>query len=170
MEDAPAAARELLELYEGEWTAWHCEQITSWVAEARAVLDRVRPGALLGLFGVPWRLADYDGAILKVIGQDYRALGQYVDVFSPMVYHRMCGYPPGWIGEVTEEVHALSGKAVWPIVQSVDAPTPLPAKEYAEALGVALRSPAARGILVFTLKGALDEAKLAVTVAKFRAL
>ena len=168
-DDAPAAARELLGRYEAEWTAWRCQQITDWVAQARAVVDRVRHGALLGLFGVPWRLTDRDGAILKIIGQDYRALGQYVDVFSPMVYHKMCGYAPDWIAEVVEEIHVLSGKPVWPIVQSVDQPVPLSAEEYGQALDAALKSPVSAGILVFHLQGALDPAKLGVTQAKFRA-
>ncbi len=166
--NVPSVARTLLERHATEWTAWRCAQITSWVAEARTVLDRVRPDAIMGLFGVPWRLADHDGAILDVIGQDYRALGRYVDVFSPMVYHRMCGQPPEWVGEVVEEIHELSGRPVWPIIQSVDAPTPLSAQEYGQALDVALHNSASDGVLVFTMKGVLlDEAKFAVTKAKF---
>jgi hypothetical protein len=137
------------------------------VAEARKVLERTRPGALLGLFGVPWQLSDFEGAIHSVIGQDYRALGQIVDVLSPMVYHAMCGRPVAWIGQVLQEVHTLSCKPVWPIIQSVDEPTPLPAEEYGEALDVTLNHPASGGVLVFTLKGALDEAKLAVTQTRF---
>jgi len=167
--DPAAAARLLLSTYEAEWTAWRCAQITSWVADARAVLSRVRPHALLGLFGVPWRLTDRGGAILSIIGQDYRALGEHVDVFSPMVYHRMCGYPVAWIGYVAAEVRALSGKPVWPIIQSVDEPSALSAAEYGQALDIVLRHPAADGVLVFTLKGALDEAKLAVTREKLAA-
>ena len=165
--DVPVIAQMVLGQHAETWTAWRCQQVTSWVAEAREVLARVRPGALLGLFGVPWRLVDYDGAILKTIGQDYRALGQHVDVFSPMVYHRMCGFEPDWIGQVTDEVHALSGKPVWPIVQSVDEPAPLSAEEYGRALDVALQSPASEGVLVFTMEGAMDEDKLEVTRARF---
>jgi uncharacterized lipoprotein YddW (UPF0748 family) len=160
-------AKELLGRYESEWTAWRCQQVTDWVMEARSVVDRVRPGALLGLFGVPWRLADHNGAILKVIGQDYSALGAYVDVFSPMVYHRMCGQPTRWIADVVQEIHALTGKPVWPIVQSVDEPTPLPADEYGKALDAALECTDARGVLVFNMKGALEPEKLAVTRARF---
>ncbi len=167
--DPTAAARLLLNELEAEWSAWRCAQITSWVADARAVLRRVRPQARLGLFGVPWRLSDRDGAILNIIGQDYRALGEHVDVFSPMVYHRMCGYPVEWIGDVAAEVRALSGKPVWPIIQSVDEPAALSAAEYGRALDIALGHPAADGVLVFTLKGALDEAKLSVTREKLAA-
>jgi len=165
--EIPAVARFLLDRHEAAWTGWRCWQITTWVAQARAVLERVRPGALLGLFGVPWRLADYDGAILKIIGQDYQALGPYLDVFSPMVYHRMCGQPPAWIGQVAAEIHALSGKPVWPIIQSIDRPDPLPVEEYAQALDAAQADPA-EGVLVFTLEGVVrDEARLAVTRARF---
>ena len=167
--DPSARARIVLDRYASEWTAWRCQQITSWVAEAKAVLRRIRPAAILGLFGVPWRLADRNGAILDIIGQDYRALGQYVDVFSPMTYHLMCGYPPAWIGEVVQEVHDLSGKPVWPIIQSVDKPAPLSPEEYGECLDIALDHPASGGVLVFTLEGALSEAKLAVTRDRFRA-
>ena len=165
--DIPTRARIVLDHHADEWTAWRCRQITAWVAEVKALLRRIRPGAILGLFGVPWRLADQDGAILTVIGQDYRALGQYVDVFSPMVYHWMCGYPPAWIGEVVQEVHELSGQPVWPIVQSVDAPAPLAPEEYGECLDIALGHPASGGVLVFTLEGALSEARLAVTKDRF---
>lgn len=166
-EDAVSAAQALLNRYEAEWTAWRCAQITTWVAEARVLLQRLRPTAILGLFGVPWRLSDHGGAILDVIGQDYRALAQYVDVFSPMVYHALCGQPVAWIGEVTAEIRSLTGKLVWPIIQSVDEPRPLPAGEYKQAMNAVLESPAAEGLLVFTLKGALDPAKLAATIAGF---
>jgi hypothetical protein len=162
-----AAAQLLLSQYEAEWTAWRCGLITSWVAKARTILQRARPGALLGLFGVPWRLSDFGGAVLNVIGQDYGALGRHVDVFSPMVYHVMCGRPVEWIGEVTQEIHGLSGKPVWPIIQSVDEPAPLSATEYAAALDIVLNHPASDGTLVFNLKGALDPAKLAITMTRF---
>jgi hypothetical protein len=167
MDDPAAAASVLLGRHQAAWTAWRCEQITSWAAQAKALVRRARPGAALGLFGVPWRLADRDCAILKIIGQDYRRLGEHVDVISPMVYHRMCGFGPGWIGEVVEELHALSRKPVWPIIQAVDEPSPLPAAEYGQALEIALRHPASSGALIFTLKAALEDAKLAATKEAF---
>lgn len=157
----------VLEQFAQTWTAWRCHLITSWVAKARTLIDGVRPGAVLGLFGVPWRLADYDGAILNVIGQDYRALGRYVDVFSPMVYHAMCGFEALWIDSVAREVHALTEKPVWPIIQSVDVPRSLPAAEYAQALDIALQSTASAGVLVYKLDGALEAHKLEATRERF---
>jgi hypothetical protein len=166
--DAATTAAFILAQHEAAWVAWRCDQVTTWVAEAKAIVERIRPGTILGLFGVPWRLADYEGAILRIMGQDYRALGRYVDVFSPMVYHRLCHRPLAWIASVTQEVHALSGKPVWPIIQSVDEPEPLTAEEYGQALDLVLHSRTASGILVFNLKGALSEAKLAITQMKFK--
>ena len=89
-----------------------------------------------------------------------------MDVFSPMAYHRKCGQTPAWIAEVTEEVHRLSGKPVWPIIQAVDEPATLPAEEYGRALDAALHSTASEGVLVFTLEGAIEGAKLQVTREK----
>lgn len=165
--DTPAVARALLAEHSSTWTSWRIQQINTWVADARAVIRRVLPTTLLGLFGVPWRLADLDGAILNVIGQDYRALGEYVDVFSPMVYHRMCARPVGWIADVAAEVRALLGKAVWPIVQGVDMPDRLPMEEYRESLAVALGSPATEGVMVFHLQGVLEGGRLAATMEAF---
>ena len=167
LEDAPAAAQAIDTRCQQEWIGWRCDQITSWVARAREIVDRVRPGALLGMFGVPWRQGDFGGAIREVVGQDYRALSAYVDVFSPMVYHRMCGQSVDWIADVTQEIHQVTERPVWPIVQSVDMPDPLPAEEYAAALDAVLRSPHADGLLVFTMKGALAPEKLAVTRDRF---
>lgn len=167
--DPTQSAHVVLDRYSVEWTAWRCRQVTSWVAEAREILRRSRPHAIMGLFGVPWRLADHDGAILRIVGQDYRALGEHVDVLSPMAYHLMCGQEPAWIGQVVAEVHAQSGRPVWPIIQSIDMPTVLSAQEYDRALEVALCSPASDGVLVFTMQGALDPGKLARTVARFTA-
>jgi uncharacterized lipoprotein YddW (UPF0748 family) len=163
----PAVAETILTRHASAWAAWRCDQITLWVGHARSAVDQIRPGLTLGLFGVPWRLSDWDGAIRNVIGQDYAALGVHVDVFSPMVYHRMCGRSLEWIAQVTEEVSALSGKPVWPIVQSVDQPDHLSAQEYKHALETALEDPASDGAVVFTLEGALAEAKLTATKALF---
>jgi hypothetical protein len=159
-----AAAAQILERYAAEWTAWRCQQITAWVAEARAIVDRVRPGVLLGLFGVPWRPDDYDGAIRRIIGQDYAALSAHVDVFSPMVYHHMCGQPVEWIDAVTRDLAGRTGKPIWPIIQSVDMPTPLSPAEFGAALQVALSCPAADGVLVFKLQDVIAGPKLPVAL------
>ena len=103
-----------------------------------------------------------------MVAQDYRALADYIDVVSPMVYHRMCGRPVSWVGEITAHLSALTERPVWPIIQAVDHPDVLPAEEYARALDTAMQPPAA-GVIVFTLKGMLEGGRLAVTQARFTA-
>jgi hypothetical protein len=157
-------AQEILTRHQDAWTAWKCQQIESWVAEARALVDELRPEIILGLFGIPWRRDDHGGAILKLIGQDFAALAQYIDVFSPMTYHLMCSQPPAWIGQVADEVKTLTGKPVYPIIQSVDHPSPLSLEDYAAALKAAA---AFDGTIVFTLAGVLDGDRLGPTIAQF---
>lgn len=159
----PAAlATLILQRYATEWTAWRCQQITDWVAEARAIVDRVRPGAVLGLFGVPWRLEDLEGAILRIVGQDYAALREYIDVFSPMVYHHMCGQPIAWIATVVQHLAQLTGKPIWPIIQSVDAPTPLAPAEFEAALRAVHACPQADGVLVYKMDDLISGPKLSI--------
>jgi hypothetical protein len=162
------AAALLLNQHEAAWVHWRCRQIIDWVAAASQVVQRIRPTAKLGLFGLPWRLSDFDGAIIKIVGQDFQALAEYIDIFSPMVYHLMCGQPPSWIEAVSREMAELTGKPIWPIIQAVDVPTALSAAEYQAALSIALNSEATQGALVFHLKGALEKDRLAITQAQFR--
>ena len=163
----PARAAELLTgSHRPAWIAWRCEQITKWVGEARALQRRIRPNALLGLFGVPWSLAERDGGIRSVVGQDYSALGNLVDVISPMTYHLMCDRPPSWIAEITAEIATYSTAQVWPIIQAVDDPGPLTGEEYGQAIDAVLNEKAASGLIVFTLAGALQSERIAVTVER----
>lgn len=161
--DEALAPAELLtnEEYRSKWIQWRVDQITSWVAEAREVVKRIRPAITLGLFGIPWRQSEHDGAIRTIIGQDYQALAQSIDIFSPMTYHLMCGQPVTWIEDVTTEIATLTQKPVVPIIQSVDHPAVLSAGEYQQALNAA--ETAGDGSIVFTLAGMLDAEKLKVT-------
>ena len=166
-EGAQAAAEVLLGPCREVWYAWRCAQVTDWVRQARELLDRLRPGVLLGMFTIPWRRDDFDGALRRVVGQDLAGLSAYVDVFSPMVYHLMCGQEPTWIAQVSADVRAQTGCPVWPIVQSVDKPTPLLAEAYGAALDAAMGCDDTDGVIVFTLEGMLTEPKIAITRSRW---
>jgi hypothetical protein len=155
-------ADELVTRHAEAWHAWRCAQITDWVAQAAEVMRRVAPETQLGLFSVPWRAADFDGGLIRLMGQDLRALAAHVDVFSPMVYHRMCGRPVEWIAEVTAEVAAMTDSPVWPIIQAVDEPDALPDDEFDAAIQAAMSGPS-EGIILFQLKGILQGNRLAIT-------
>ncbi len=163
-----SAAALVLGRHAQAWADWKCQQITSWVAQARAVVaDQARRPCLLGLFGVPWRRDERERAITRIMGQDLAALGAHIDVFSPMVYHRMCGRPVSWIADITEHVHALSGKPVWPIIQTMSQPDALPDDEFGQSLDAALSAPGSSGAILYNLKGALEEGRMGAVRQRF---
>lgn len=160
------AAAWLLEHAAGAWFQWRCEQIVSFVAEARALVRRHHPGALLGVFVVPWTDADFadahGGAIVRIVGQDLTLLAPFVDVFSPMVYHRLCRRAPTWVGQVTAWARARSGGRVWPIIETLEPGDAYPLDEFAAACRSAAEA-ASDALLVFKLDGMLlDPARLDV--------
>jgi hypothetical protein len=133
------------------WTRWKCGQIAAFCRDAKALVKAARPKALVGAFVVPWRPEERQGAIRRVLGQDFARMARYVDVFSPMVYHRMVGRPVEWVGEIAAWMGRETGRPVWPIVQAVDAPqgeTVAP-EELVAVLRQALEH--GDGALVFTL-------------------
>ncbi len=105
-----------------EWMEWKKATISSFVREARAVLDQhlEKKKLKLGVFLVPWRKSDFDGALSFQLAQDAEQFKPYVDVFSPMVYHRMVGQPAEWVGEITAYYKEMTGGEVWPIIQAED--------------------------------------------------
>jgi len=156
-EERERAADRILKDHRSRWIAWRCGVIESWVAQARRLRDRLRPRLTLGLFGVPWRPEDHGEAIREIIGQDYGALSQSVDVFSPMAYHLMVGRKPDWVGKVVDKTREMTGRPVWPVVQSVDQPRTLAPSQYGQVLRVAKESGGRDGLIVFTAEGVLED-------------
>jgi len=162
----PDRAQWILEHHREEWTRWKCQQITEFVKQVREILKRAPRTILLGLFGVPWRSLDFDGAIRHIIAQDYRALSAHVDIFSPMVYHKLCGKDVPWIAEVTTWVWHETGKPVWPIVQAMDEPKPLKTQELRQVVKTALSASGSHGAIIFDHK-ALSPEKIKVVQEVF---
>jgi len=169
--DTARRASFILDEHLQEWSHWKCNSIVRFCADARQVLQRERPGARLGMFSVPWSEADYDGAIRRIIGQDFALLAEHIDVFSPMAYHRMCGRPVSWIHDHALYLDGRTGRrGTWPIVQAVDHPGSLSAAELVQALEAGVKEPAG-GVIVFTLKELLQEPeKLERTQQYFRSV
>jgi hypothetical protein len=176
----PAAerARLLLSELRDQWTHWRCQVLTDWVREYRELLDRHRPGTLLGTFHNPWSDTDHDGARLHKLAIDLRSQARYIDVFSPMPYHARFGHSlePEWISrQVTwlGEHLGLDGsveKQIWPIVQLSDWGEPVPVEQIPMVLDHGSRLPAT-GVIVFAWSGLRrDPAKLEPMVRFFRSL
>ncbi|MBE0583640.1 MAG: hypothetical protein IH612_07710, partial [Desulfofustis sp.] len=142
-------ARWIKERASYEWMVWKKEQISSFVRDARAVLQENGGGRRLqlGVFLVPWRVSDFAGALSFVLAQDARQFAGYVDRLSPMVYHRMVGRNIDWVGEISRYYDEVKPGRVWPIIQAED----VGAEEFEQVLGEVGRS-GAEEVLVYVYR------------------
>ena len=127
-----------------EWMKWKKEQILSFVIDVRETLGPLK----LGLFLVPWTKGEKQNAISYRLAQDAFQLSREADVISPMLYHKMCGKPPPWVGHMIRYYKEGAGCEVWPIVQSMDCN----AVEFGQTLKYAGQADA-DGLLVFSWNG-----------------
>lgn len=154
-DETRALAAAILEERYAEWVEWKCTCIAETVREVRGLLDASANPAMLGMFSLPWRRDDFDGAMTAVVGQDLGHLAEVVDCFSPMVYHALCEQPPDWVAAVTREAAAWSAAPVVPIVQAFGRPQPLAPHELAAALAEAAEA-SSQGVWVFTFVPLLE--------------
>ncbi len=149
--DPARAAQIILSRHQREWVEFKIWVITSFIEEVRKALDKVRRGLVLGCFTVPWTDDDFDGAIKKILAQDFARMAEFVDVFSPMVYHRMVGKPVKWVGEYAQYLKGkVKPRLVVPIVQAVDHPEKLRPGELSKAILLAVEN--SDGAMVFTAR------------------
>ncbi len=164
--DVSTAARLLLGTHREAWTTFQCDVFSDWVREYRAILDEVRPAALLGSFHCPWSPEDFGGAIRHKLAIDLRSQARYLDVLSIMPYHARFGHAddPAWISRQVQSLGAhlrLTGASgerprIWPIVQIADWGEPVPAGQVATVLDHGTRSPAT-GVMVFNWGGLVKQ-------------
>jgi hypothetical protein len=165
--DAARKAQFILSEHADDWTRFKREAVRDFCRDARRALKAARPNALLGAFVVPWTEGNYDDAIHRVIAQDFALLAPELDVFSPMSYHAMCGWPIEWVGQFNEYLTRKTGRDVWPIVQATEregryGDAPVDADAFRKALTQGL-SGGATGVLMFRLADCTeDNGKLAV--------
>ena len=148
----------ILTQHKQEWTAWKCSVITGYVQECNQLIKKQNPKIVVGLFGVPWNKTEYHNAIAEIIAQDYVALSKYIDIFSPMVYHKLCYRNVPWIHTAAENIHQLTQKPVVPIVQACSIPDKIDNTEFIQTVQTGLESPSS-GVILFTLDYALKENK-----------
>ncbi len=151
-------SRRLLGIDKKAWVGWRCDVFSDWVREFREILDRERPGALLGTFHCPWSPSDFDGAIENKLAIDLRAQAKYLDVLSVMPYHARFGHAddPAWISRQTKllgQSLGITGQPherlkIWPIVQISDWGAKVSASQVREVLDHGMRLPAT-GVMVF---------------------
>jgi hypothetical protein len=158
--DEPIAARgkRILDSHASAWVQWRCDVFTDWVREFRQIIERERPGVLLGTFHCPWSDSDFGGALRRKLAIDLKAQAKYLDVFSVMPYHARFGHAgdPAWISRQTAALGRYLGikgepgerLKIWPIVQLSDWGQAVPVSQVNEVLEHGTRLPAT-GVMVF---------------------
>jgi hypothetical protein len=132
-----------------EWTRFKTEQISSFVQQVKNMLYKESPGMKLGLFAIPWDENEHNGAIKNILGQNHKQLSEYVDIFSPMLYHEMCGKDVGWIKEKVEYFDKFNVPLL-PLIQTEEKYTGVNLEEFRTSLELASESPSS-GVCVFFL-------------------
>jgi len=129
------------------WLEWKKEQITSFVRDARVVIDTYgsEKPVELGAFLVPWMQGEKNSSVIFLLGQDAEQISRYVDVLSPMVYHEMVSKQTDWVEGITEYFADIADKPIWPIIQAEN----LNPDEFADAVE-AVTSGGGDGILVYS--------------------
>jgi hypothetical protein len=156
--DVAEAAKLLLGPEREAWTKFRCDTFTDWVREYRAIVDEVRPKALLGTFHCPWSPEENESAIRHKLAIDLPSHAPYLDVFSIMPYHARFGHSQdtAWIARQTRRLGELLGiegkpgekKQIWPIVQLTDWGERVPVEQIETVLQQASLRPAV-GVMGF---------------------
>jgi uncharacterized lipoprotein YddW (UPF0748 family) len=167
-EEVQRCARVITSERMAEWVEWKCERITDFVKDVRAIVSSSQQPVRLGMFALPWRATDHESAVRSIAGQDIEQLAPYVDVISPMTYHKLCYQPTAWIEQVIADFHRRTGKPILPIIQSLDLPTPIFVEEFDDALAKSLDAPT-EGVMIFTLEPLVsDGSKQDIVRSRFR--
>lgn len=161
----PEQAQWIYDNVHDEWGQWKCSIINRFCEEAHAYLKSKDPDKVLGAFTVPWKVSDYDGAILKIVGQDYAAMSQWVEVWSPMTYYDMMDYSIEWIGEFTTYCKQVTGRPTIPIIMGFsislskygDELTP---EELYDSIITTATAEGSDGVMMFWYNSILDENRL----------
>jgi hypothetical protein len=165
-----AAAEWLLDHQSERWTRWRGGLVTSWVEGVVREARRVAPGVKINLHVVPWGESDYEGGLIRVAGQDVRALGPLADFVSPMCYAHMLHRDPAWVARVVRELAARVAVPVLPSIEVKESyrQEPLTKEFFAAALDAALAPPS--GGVVFWSWPPLseDEAKQEIVSRRTR--
>jgi len=142
---------------EGEQlTAWKCKQITDFVKDVKIEIEKLSNKIDLGMFAVPWQKDDFDSAILRIIGQDFKTLSKYVDTFSLMTYHKFSGRPVSWIGDMVNYMSRVTNKKILPIIQTEDRAGKITKEEFDQEITNAIAKDSA-GVIFFLLEDLIKD-------------
>lgn len=135
---------------------------------ARAKTQTAKQQVVLGAFVVPWQREEFGFAILDQLGQDYRKLREHIDIFSPMLYHELCGRETDWVARFVDYTAAETQKPVLPIIQcEFDREHPVSDDEFAGAILNALDEPS-QGVIIFKYTALLEAKQVRILSSAWR--
>lgn len=114
---AKESASWILQNHPDKFTEWKCGVITSMVKEMVTAIKAVKPDIKVNIHTLPWRQDDYDGAIQKIAGQNFKQLSAYSDYLSPMCYSNLLKRQPEWVDSVIQEMANGSSCGILPSIQ-----------------------------------------------------
>lgn len=140
----------ILKKYQKQWQEWKCRQIYELAERFTNQIKDTDPKIKVGLFSVPWMNSEYNNAIENIIGQDFSMLSKTkIDIYSPMVYHKLCYRDTKWIHNITAYFKEKTHKRIIPIIQCFNEPSTLSDDEFTSAAKIGLQSPSS-GIIIFS--------------------
>jgi len=158
LNSTPDRADWILNNHGDAWTTWRSQLITS-MAEAIAKAAREeKPDILVNIHLVPWAKEDFNGASLRVAGQDIKALSEFTNFLSPMTYAHMVKQSPSWVHHIVEDIFMQTGGTVLPSIQVGKAylETEFGLEEFRETVEAALQPPSS-GVIVWSWERLIAE-------------
>ena len=126
-----------------QWMRHKCERIAGFAQHFARIIRSFLPECVIGAYMCPWTPEEYDGALRRILAQDYTLLAPSIDIFTPLIYAQKSGRPPAWAREFLEAAPRFvpQGRPVQLILDVLDYPDSL--------LAAAESSPPSWGIQVF---------------------
>ena len=132
-----------------KWIEFKCWIITDFVAQAKSIVDTYCKGKPLGLNIVPAKSPQRE----HLLGQRLNELSRHADYFSPMLYHHVLGFSPGWMKGIQDDLAAETDRPLVPFVQ-VDPFSsngePFSVREWEKVLNAVLSRGGCAGLIAFT--------------------
>ncbi len=141
-----AQSRWIYEKHLSRWIDFKCSIITQFINTVKKSILEIKPSLKLGIFMIPWKNDDYNGAIKSIAGQNIDNVKNIVDYISPMVYHKSLGNNENWLADILQYFKNKAGEKVFPIIQSFG----VKEGEFLNALRVVNTYPGIKGFTVFS--------------------
>ncbi len=143
-----------------DWVEFKTDTITNTVKKIVDSIKIIKPDIQFNIHAVPWKSGEFNGAIRRIAGQDFTALGKIIDGISPMCYTGMLKRNAGWINEVVNDIALQTDIKILPAFQGVSmyGSQEIDNKSFKQFIKESLRSPSS-GVAFWPWEQITDEHK-----------